>query len=308
MHKKIFLILGMFLLMINLAFATEYIYNEDTKMCEGMVEANVVCEPTFSFNPISGYCEKTAPTSYLCDYDWDEETKVCSTQVVVDIERVCPEGTRLTQDSRGRYSCIYEPDLTPECIQGTYDESLDKCVYTPDSEAECGSDTYDSVRDICIHEPEREIFCPQGSWDLERNACVIQPDLSYLCINGELTADKQSCVITPRVRIICPLGTSYDVDSGVCIEQGEVIVDCPEGSVYSSVQDKCIKSPEEIIFCPYGTEYDSEKGICTREITIQDMIKEKDIKIFGWQVGIGAFSIGIIVTLVLLFFILSKKR
>lgn len=192
-------------------------YNEESGNCEYSPETDIVCTGGYQYNTYTQLCEFHPDLEILCPTGsvYNSEDQICT--VSLQSEYTCELGSLI--QNNGIYTCIYSPDVSTICTQGTFDASKDKCIYYPDAQGICIKGVL--VGDLC--EYEGDIICEQGTYNNEMDACLYRPSTEAICSEGVLETYQgdERCVVRPDSIIVCPSGYGWDNNTQLCTHEGE---------------------------------------------------------------------------------------
>ena len=244
------------------------IYNPQTGYCEVEKPTKLICAdfPGAVWNPALGMCEYIAETKKTCgdtDGIYDESLDKCL--VIADFQYVCDAYGEDAIWDPVRKVCVKNADIEYVCTKGTYDKVSNTCKVNPDIENVCPEGTtYIQATGMCHMYPETNIICPTGFdydeyyqtctmvpvidcqgdayYNEETGFCVREPQLENFCPNGIYDKSKDKCVWMPAVEIICGDKSTFDAETGVCIEVGDIVLICEKGTATETEtgEIKCI--------------------------------------------------------------------
>lgn len=181
-------------------------------------------------------------------------------------------------------------------------------------------------------------YCRDEYYDIGRGKCANVTGIVQFCSEGVQDPSSGTCYVTPEIKYNCTYGR-YDTSLKACIWNPPEIGICKPPANYNSVTEKCeyfengtliIIEPEAKINCPPTYSFNPKSGYCEKGGDLIDVPQEKicpsdtvlvdgvcikyqDRTIYKGQtfnfknISIGLVA-GIIITIISLFFIMSKPR
>jgi len=198
-------------------------------------------------------------TSIEASYDssqecpWDHECEIPQglniTRMALTLQPGMPETTaRIVESTTAEVDKTFEPFADFK----DFDDCVKKNQDKDDPEAFCGKIKAQTEKRKCLVCKEsistskwiEHISSHPGSFLISNNSSFLENTRS----RSQMTDDKTK----PKVKELkitepsCPEGTSFDVDSGKCIQdKSEEQEDCPEGQTWNADAGKCMPESEE---------------------------------------------------------------